>query len=283
MPLHVATAPMSVPVPKLLPPPPLPATNERWAMFLDVDGSLLEFADRPEQVHVPDSLKQLLHQLHHALDGALALVSGRNISDLDSMFGIPGWAKAGLHGLELQRPDGSRRAVEIDPRQQAKLRREAAALADCLPGVRLEDKGLAVALHTRSAPEHWEALREGTEALIGSLPGFELQPGNQVIEIKPSGMDKGVAVAELLTLPPFTGRTPVYVGDDLTDEHAFATVNLENGISVRVGEREPSLAQFTLSTPIQLHAWLSRVRAIFEEGVAPHANRTGGLRTTRES
>ncbi|MET0330150.1 MAG: trehalose-phosphatase [Dyella sp.] len=270
-------------VPKHLPPPPLPAADESWAMFLDVDGSLLDFADQPEQVFVPDSLKQLLHHLHHALDGALALVSGRNISDLDSLFGIPGWAKAGLHGLELQRPDGHRRDIEIDPRQQAKLRREAAALADCLPGVRLEDKGLAVALHTRRAPQQWEALREGTEALIGSLPGFELQPGNQVIEIKPSGMNKGVAVSELLSLPPFTGRTPVYVGDDLTDEHAFATVNLENGISVRVGEREPSLAQFTLSTPTQLHAWLNRVRVIFDEGATSHANRPGGLRTTRES
>lgn len=279
----IAKVPPHMSSAKPLPAPPLPTADEQWALFLDVDGSLIEFADRPEQVQVPSALRQRLHRLREQLGGALALVSGRNISDLDSLFGAPDWPKAGLHGLELLTPDGQRRDGQVDPREQHKLRREAAALVEHLPGVRLEDKGLAIALHARGAEHQWEALNEATEALIGSLPGFELQPGNLVVEIKPANMDKGRAVAELLALPPFLGRTPVYLGDDLTDEHAFATVNLENGISVRVGEREPSLAQFTLPTPAAVHAWLSRLSDVLEEGAALHAHRTGDRPTARES
>jgi len=242
-----------------LPAPPLPVAHEAWALFLDVDGSLIDFADRPERVHVSKTLMGLLSQLHTALGGALALVSGRRIEDLQRLFGAPPWAMAGVHGLQLRHADGARRDIELDHAEQQRLRHAVHGMATRFPQVMLEDKGIAIALHDRSSDPGMRALREASEALLKELPDYELQLGHHVIELKPAGMDKGQAVAELLERPPFQGRMPVYVGDDFTDEHGFATVNLENGISIRVGQREPSLAQYTLSGPTAVQAWLARV------------------------
>jgi trehalose 6-phosphate phosphatase len=259
-----------------LPAPPLPAAHETWALFLDVDGSLIDFADRPERVHVGKTLIGLLSQLHAALDGALALVSGRPIEDLHHLFGPHSWAMAGVHGLQLRHADGARRDIELDHAEQQRLRHAADSLAAKVPHVMLENKGIAIALHDRSGDPGMRALREASEALLRELPDYELQLGHRVIEIKPAGMDKGQAVAELLARPPFQGRMPVYVGDDFTDEHGFATANLENGISVRVGQREPSLAQYTLSSPAAVQAWLARVLNAL--GVTSDGQHPGGTR-----
>jgi len=249
-----------------LPAPPLPRPDQRWALFLDVDGCLLEFVDDPAAVFVPPSLRAVLQSLHERLDGALALVSGRGVSDLDRLFAAPPWALAGLHGYELRHGDGRQRELTVDPVDQARMRAAVQALAARLDGVQLEDKQHAMALHCRRAPQHLPALREAAEAVAARLPGYELQPGNLVMEFKPAGMDKGSAVAELLQQPPFAGRLPVYLGDDLTDEHAFATVNGAGGISVRVGWREPSHARFTLPSPAAVQAWLERVRDALGHG-----------------
>jgi trehalose 6-phosphate phosphatase len=259
-----------------LPAPPLPVPHEAWALFLDVDGSLIDFADRPERVHVSKTLIGLLSQLHAALGGALALVSGRPIEDLRHLFGAPPWAMAGVHGLQLRHADGARRDIELDHAEQQRLRRATHSLAAQVPQIMVEDKGIAVALHDHSGDPGMLALREASEALLIELPDYELQLGHRVIEIKPAGMDKGQAVAELLARPPFQGRMPVYVGDDFTDEHGFATANLENGISIRVGQREPSLAQYTLSGPAAVQAWLARV--LYALGVTLDDQHPGGTR-----
>lgn len=259
-----------------LPAPPLPGARDRWALFLDVDGCLLEFADDPTAVRVEPTLRRLLHRLHDTLDGAVALISGRNISDLDRLFGTPHWTTAGLHGHELRRDDGSLRTLAIDPSHEAHMRREVAALAARLDGVELEDKHAAIALHCRRAPHLLTDLQSAARALIGALPGYELQLGNLVAEFKPTGMDKGLAVAELLSQPPFSGRLPVYLGDDLTDEHAFATANRAGGLSIRVGDRTPTLAHFTLPGPAAVQAWLTRVETALTPGVQTHANTHGG-------
>lgn len=245
-------------------------------MFLDVDGTLLDFANRPDQVWVDARLRDLLDDLHDTLDGALALVSGRSLDDLDDLFGHPRWAMAGLHGLELRGADGSYRGVHIGLARRSLVRDIASTVADTLPGVLVEDKGMAVALHCRTAPTQFEALRQRVEALLPSLAGYEMQQGNLVIELKPEGMDKGMAVASLLAHWPFQGRLPVYVGDDLTDEHAFATANLESGLSIRVGSREPSLAQFSLPAPASARAWLFRVLHALKHGALSHADYPGG-------
>lgn len=272
---------MSAPVPATartsLPAPPLPGAGERWALFLDVDGCLLEFHDDPAAVVVTPALRALLGDLHAALDGALALVSGRGVSDLERLFGSPSWALAGLHGYELRRADGSRRALAVDAQAQAQMRHAVQALAARLPGVQLEDKQHAIALHCRRAPAQMDTLRAAAQAVAATLPGYELQPGNLVVEFKPLGMDKGRAVEELRQHVPFAGRTPVYLGDDLTDEHAFVAVNRAGGLSVRVGAREPSDAGFTLSSPLAVHAWLDRVRdALGDHGASIDANTVGG-------
>ncbi|HET7359381.1 MAG TPA: trehalose-phosphatase [Rhodanobacteraceae bacterium] len=244
-----------------LPLPPLPDPHARWAVFLDVDGTLLDFDDDPGAVRVGPIVLHTLAALRDALDGALALVSGRRLADLDRLIGASGWAAAGLHGLERRRADGRELDVRSDPATRDALRLGATALAAALPGVRLEDKGACIALHFREAPQHADALRRQVSELAAQLDGYEVQPGDHVFELKPAGIDKGRAIAAFLDEPPFAGRTPVYLGDDLTDEHAFAVVNARGGVSVRVGDRAPSAARFTLHNPAAVQTWLDRVLA----------------------
>nr|WP_269745853.1 trehalose-phosphatase [Luteibacter yeojuensis] len=229
-------------------------------MFLDADGTLLPFADDPEAVRVADGLLATLDALHEALGGAMALVSGRPIEGLDRIFGRPTWAAAGQHGLERRRADGSLAIMPVDKAELASLREAVHAAARDLPGLRVEDKSWSVALHWRERPALGAAVETLAPALAARFPGFELQPGNHVCEFKPRGMDKGVAVAKFLDESPFQGRTPVYLGDDLTDEHAFVVVNARGGMSVLVGARSPSHGAFTLSSPADVHAWLDKVK-----------------------
>jgi trehalose 6-phosphate phosphatase len=262
-----------------LPPPPLPDASARWAILLDVDGTLLDFADDPLSIRPGASLLTLLHALHHALGGALALVSGRELADLDRLFTTLHWAAAGLHGLQLRHADGSCRNFAVAPVDQARMRDAVRALAARFEGVQVEDKQSAIALHCRRTPALLPALREAATALAEQLPGYELQPGNLVLEFKPAGMDKGRAVLELLQRAPFAGRRPVYLGDDLTDEHAFASINSRHGLSVRIGTREPSLAEFTLPGPAAAETWLSRVLDALTHGANAHARFAEGKHT----
>lgn len=254
-----------------LTPPPLPESGDRWALLLDVDGTLLDFDDDPQAVQASPELLTLLHGLHHALDGALALVSGRGLDDINRMFGRTRWAVVGLHGLELRHADGSFRRKDVTAARRTRMRESVHALAARFQGVHLEDKQGAIALHCRDDAEGLERLRHAAEALMPELAGYELQPGRQVLEFKPAGMDKGKAVRELLMHPPFAGRKPVYLGDDLTDEHAFKKINRADGMSVRVGDREPSLAHYTLADPAAAVAWLQRVLDALAHGTHPHA------------
>ena len=270
------SAPAAMSAPLSLPAPPLPGVDDHWAMFLDVDGTLLDFANRPDQVCVESRLRELIEDLYGTLDGALALVSGRSLDDLDDLFGHPPWAMAGLHGLEVRDADGRYRGVHIGTARRSLVRDIASNIAASLPGVLVEDKGMAVALHCRTSPQQCETLRKRVEAVLPSLAGYEMQAGNMVVELKPEGMDKGRAVASLLERFPFHGRLPVYVGDDLTDEHGFATVNLECGLSVRVGNREPSLAHYSLPEPAAARAWLYRVLHALKHGALSHAHSSGG-------
>lgn len=260
-----------------LPAPPLLHEPTRWAVFLDVDGTLLDFHDDPAGVAVSPELFATVRDLHAVLDGALALVSGRGLDDLDRLFGDPGWAMAGLHGLQLRGSDGRRRDQPIDTAVRARLQQRAEAALATLDGVQLEDKGAAIALHCRRTPERFEAMRDAALELVEGLPGYELQAGNLVMEIKPSGMDKGKAVEQLLQSPPFASRTPVYLGDDLTDEHAFEAVRAAGGWAIRVGDRTPTAAQFTLPHTVAVQHWLQRVRETLMQGVTAHGPEpTGG-------
>lgn len=254
--MHGHSDPPATPLPLA----PLPAGSVRWSLFLDVDGTLLGFRPDPADVCAPPALSDVLEGLHVSLGGALALVSGRALDDIDRIFGHRRWAAAGLHGLELRYADGGFRRAQSNPASLVRLRGIASDLAARFPGVSIEDKGHTVALHC-SDHAQLVALSAAARDDIHCLPDYELQPGRQVVEIKPAGADKGKAVSEILKYPPFAGSTPVYLGDDLTDEHAFSLVNRAGGISVRVGSREPTCANFTLKDPAAVESWLRRLLA----------------------
>ncbi len=241
--------------------PPLPARKLAWALFLDVDGTLIGFDNDPNAVRVPLPLRDTLGQLHGALDGALALVSGRHLYDLDRLFGPPLVAAAGLPGLHRRRGDGSEVHARPERAQVEALHRLVTALGARVPQLRVEDKGACMALHYRDAPGARDEVVAAAEHIAAQLADYVTQPGDHVIEIKPAGTDKGRAVAAFLAERPFAGRVPVYVGDDLTDEHAFDTVNARDGISIRVGSREPTRAHFALADPPAVEAWLRQVLA----------------------
>ena len=251
-----------------LPRPSADLVTPDTALFLDADGTLLAFADDPDGVVVAEGLIETLDAIHDALGGALALVSGRAIAGLDRIFGRQRWAAAGQHGLERRDGEGRLVTMPVDAEELARLRTTVHDVAIAMPGVRVEDKSWSVALHCRERPEHAAELGRVAPAIAARFPGFELQPGSYVYEFKPRGMDKGVAVAAFLDAAPFQGRRPIYLGDDLTDEHAFAVVNERGGASVRVGDRTPSHAAFTLPSPADVHAWLNAVKAALTQGAA---------------
>ncbi len=234
-------------------PPPSPADD--WALFLDVDGCLLDFSDTPDGVIVPPSLPARLDALAQRLGGALALVSGRTLAGLDRLFAPLRLPAAGLHGLE-RRHDGIHVASPAAPVALAEVRDEALRLADRYPGAVIEDKGAAIALHWRTAPQAATDFSAFAANALRRLPGYRLQHGNHVVELRLDSADKGDAIAAFLDEAPFRDRLPVFAGDDLTDEHGFDVVNARGGVSVLVGAREPSTARWHLRDPAAVHEWL---------------------------
>ena len=248
------TAPDALPAPAW----PDPATS---ALFLDVDGTLLDFAARPDGVVVDPSLPALLRSLSQRFDGAFAPISGRPLHEIDTLLQLPRAAAAGLHGAELRGQDGSMLASTSDSARMPALRARAATLVAALPGVLVEAKPDALALHYRAAPAAAAQVRAAATVLAREAGAdYVLQPGNHVIELKPAGTDKGRALAALMRSAPFTGRTPWVLGDDLTDEHAFLAANALGGISVIVGTRRPTAARRALADPHAVLAWLAALR-----------------------
>jgi len=210
-----------------------------WAFFLDVDGTLLEIAEHPEEITVPPLLRGTLQQLQAATEGALALVSGRPIAALDRFFAPLRIAAAGEHGFERRDTmDVTHRFAAHDHKLQP-VRRRLREFVDGHPGTLLEEKTYSVALHYRRAPGVESEARGLMRALLPVLsPEYELQEGKMVYEFKPAGRTKGTAVQEFMTEAPFRGKTPVFIGDDVTDEHGFSVVINLGGIAIKVGGGE---------------------------------------------
>jgi trehalose 6-phosphate phosphatase len=245
----------------VLPAPPAPGADDEWALFLDVDGTLLDFAPHPEGVHVDARLHDDLARLRERLRGALALLSGRTLAQLDDLFDWNRHAAAGLHGAQLRFADGHCSDDE-DQARVAALHALAEARIAGAPGVLLEDKRQALALHYRNAPKQRVFIEELAQELLQRAGSdYMLQHGNHVVELKPAGADKGRALAALLASAPFAGRQPWMLGDDLTDEHAFEEVNGRGGVSVIVGARRPTHANFSLDDPRAVRAWLRGLAA----------------------
>jgi trehalose 6-phosphate phosphatase len=231
-------------------------TGGSWALFLDVDGTLLDLADAPDLVHVDTRLLQLLESLVHATSGAVAIVSGRSIADLDQLFSPLVLPAAGLHGAERRDARGGLHRRAADPRLR-RVQRELARWSQSRPGTLVEDKGGAVALHYRLAPDQEAAARELIHGIAEELGGdYVVQAGKQVVEIKPAGVTKATAILQFMNEAPFAGRRPVFIGDDVTDEDGFVAVQHLDGVAIGVGEREFSHASHGLANVAAVEAWL---------------------------
>lgn len=219
---------------------PLPEPNDRWALFLDVDGTLIEIADAPDAVTVDPEVIEILTGLDHRFGHALALVSGRPIATLDRFFAPLRLAVAGLHGLERRTAAGALCRPASDPSALDRVRDRLRRFAAVHRGVLVEDKGLTVALHYRGAPEHADAVaRLGAEFGADLGDSFVVQRSKMVLEFRPLGPDKGDVVEAFMAAPPFAGRTPVFIGDDVTDEDGFRAANRMHGHSIKVGPISP--------------------------------------------
>jgi trehalose 6-phosphate phosphatase len=243
--------------------PPLPATGDRWALFLDIDGTLVAIAPRPQDVRVDPEVPLLLGRLRRACDGALALVSGRRLADIDALFSPLQLPAAGVHGWQRRRADDTLVLAEEPVEVLRPLRLGLAGWAATRPGLLFEDKGCSLALHYRLAPERGPGLRRLARRLVAREKQLRMIDGRKVIEILPVGADKGAAIAAFLGEPPFAGRRPVYAGDDATDEDGFRVVNERHGITIRVADMEQrhvaSQARYAVPSVAALRRWLAAV------------------------
>lgn len=237
----------------------LPAWDVDCALFLDVDGTLLEIMPRPDEVRAPPHLRKMLDTASRVLDGALALVSGRAIADIDRIFAPLCLPAAGLHGLERRDARGRVHYPSGYAERIGAARRGLLDFVQSEPGLLLEDKGSALALHFRNAPAlEDECRRRIAIACAAAGDDFHVQRGKMVLELKPSGQDKGTAVMAFMSEAPFEGRKPVFIGDDVTDENGFSAVNTLGGTSIRVGASASTAARYAVAGVADIHDWLAR-------------------------
>jgi trehalose 6-phosphate phosphatase len=231
--------------------------DPEWALFLDFDGTLVEIAERPDEVEVAPGLSGVLSRLRDTLDGALALVSGRSIAVLDRFMAPLSFDAAGLHGVEYRLAG---RLSPCRPEKHPALRAALAALPERIPphpGILIEDKGCSFAVHWRLAPDAGDEVMAVLEPVIAALgPEYRLQRGKAVAELLPAHAAKGPIIAYFLTKPPYRGRRPIFIGDDLTDEHGFETVNDLGGVTIRIGNGRTG-AQHRIATPAALRERLA--------------------------
>lgn len=226
------------------------------AIFLDFDGTLVEIAERPEAVQLADATRSAVGTIARHVDGALAIVTGRDIATIDAFFAPLFLPIAGVHGQSRRDAKARVSALPVDKTVLAQLRRELNLLFAPHPGVLVEEKTGSVAVHFRSRPDLQDfcvnAMRRSIAALGG---GFEARPGKMVVEAVPEGASKGAAVLSFMAEAPFAGRVPLFAGDDVTDEDALGTVNSLGGMSIKVGDGM-SCASFRAQTTSAFLEWL---------------------------
>ena len=232
-------APETVPVPRAL----VPHLSQS-AVLLDIDGTLLDLMPTPREVWVPPGLAKTLNRLVERTNGALALVSGRSLNDIDLIFAPDIFPAVGGHGAEMRIDAESEAVAAHAPPMDKELKRRLAAIAKLSPGILLEDKGYSLALHYRLAPHAEKAIYAAVSLIRADLPNapIEVLPGKCVCEIKHSGFTKASGVRELMTHAPFKGRRPFFIGDDVTDETVFAIMPDMDGLAFSVGRRAKGVA-----------------------------------------
>lgn len=238
-------------------PSPGPIDPARDALFLDFDGTLAEIAPTPDDARLSEAMEAALHQVRERLGGRLAIISGRSVAVLERLVPVPGLALAGVHGLEIRHGDGRLDRPSPSP-ALAVARQRLEALAAREPGLLIEDKQLSVAVHYRAAPGLAPIAHARARWLAEQL-GLSIQTGKMVIELRQPGSDKGMAIGRLLATPPFAGFRPLFVGDDDTDEAAFAEAGAQGGAGIRVGPPAPgTAASHALPDVAAVQQWLER-------------------------
>ncbi|MGA7073472.1 trehalose-phosphatase [Bradyrhizobium sp.] len=230
------------------------------AILLDIDGTLLDLARTPREVWVPPGLAATLHALRERTNGALALVSGRSLNDIDLIFAPDRFPAIGGHGAEMRLSIDSEAVATHAPPMDKELKSRLAAIARLSPGILLEDKGYSLALHYRLAPHAEKAIYEAVSLIRADLPNapIEVLPGKCVCEIKQAGFDKASGVHELMSHEPFRGHFPIFIGDDVTDESVFAAMPGLGGLAFSVGRRAQGVAGH-FDEPRDVRAWLARL------------------------
>ncbi len=230
----------------------------KCAILLDIDGTILDLAPSPQQVWVPAGLRQTLARIDALTGGALALVSGRSLRDIDVIFSPLEVAAIGGHGAELRTAAGAEPTVCAPPLSGA-LKRKLAAVTELGPGILAEDKGYSLALHYRLAPDKGDAVRAAVNTICAeTADAVEILPGKLVVEIKPAGINKAKAVCELMRHAPFAKRNPIFIGDDTPDEPVFGIISRFGGLGFSVG-RVSAAVNGHFDKPESVRAWLARI------------------------
>ncbi|TCH98664.1 trehalose-phosphatase [Roseococcus sp. SYP-B2431] len=225
----------------------------RGALLLDVDGTLINLAPRPDEVVVPGSLRIDLEALLGAMDGALALVTGRALTDVEELFAPLRLPVAAEHGAVMRsRPGGEARRAVL-PAAPEPWRRTALAFAARHEGIVFEEKPAGFVLHYRLAPDLGDPAFDLLASLVNTMPDFEILRASMAWEVRPHGIHKGVAVREMMREPPFAGRLPIFIGDDVTDEDGIAAAEALGGMGYRVPDDFPE--------PEAVRAWLTSLLA----------------------
>jgi trehalose 6-phosphate phosphatase len=235
----------------------LPEARANWAFFLDIDGTLVGFADTPAEVAVDSVLKQTLDQLYTQTGGAVALISGRSIAQVDRLFAPLLFPTSGQHGAERRSPSGVLRHYAVRSPQIEAIKQRLVPLTVRHPRLVLEDKGLTLAVHYRRVPQLAGYLHRFLRRSVNSVPNLCLQPGNMVLEIKPAARDKGSTIMDFMAEKPYCGREPVFIGDDVTDEYGFSVINDLGGHSFKVGPGR-TVAQWRFRDHHAVRNWLER-------------------------
>src|ERR1700675_341367 len=233
---------------------------EECAILLDIDGTLLDLAPTPREVWVPPGLARTLNGLLEKTAGALALVSGRSLNDIDLIFAPEQFPAVGGHGAEMRLTTDNEAVATHAPPLDKELKRRLAAIAKLSPGILLEDKGYSLALHYRLAPQAEQAIYAAVSQIRAELPdaAIEVMPGKCVCEIKPSGFNKASGVIELMSHEPFRGRRPIFIGDDVTDESVFAIMPGFGGLAFSVGRRAQGVVDH-FDEPHDVREWLAHL------------------------
>ncbi len=228
--------------------------------FFDVDGSLIDIAPRPEAVVVPPELVRDLQRVAGAVEGALALVSGRSVAQLDALFGAGLFRASGVHGAEMRyEPDGPTVVSSVDAIPDA-LWEDLARVLLAYPGTFAENKRFSFAVHFRAVPQARDALHRELVSLMArhDVSGLRLMPGHSVFELKRQNFNKGVAIRRFLAQPRFAGRKPVFVGDDVTDYPGFEAARDLGGLAYGVGACIPGTTD-TFASPAEVRRWVSAI------------------------